>query len=223
MYRLYAPDIVGQPGKSFQIRPSPQEDGHVPWTVDVLDALDLVTQRGLSRQVAIEDATMVRTLDRMKRDGLVRRERDPHDRRRIKVFLMEKGWGLRDTLVPQAIAGNRLATQQLSEDEQRRLLSLLRRVIGALEGAQAAEKGRSLRWPSRRARTSGRVTFSASSTSREGCSWWLTSTPLGNHNAFETLVRFVFVPVLIGTGMAMWLLPRLRKRLRDRSRPRKGA
>jgi hypothetical protein len=40
-------------------------------------------------------------------------------------------------------------------------------------------------------------------------------TPLGNHNAFETLVRFVFVPVLIGTGMAMWLLPRLRKRLRD--------
>jgi DNA-binding MarR family transcriptional regulator len=107
-------------------------------------AEDGQTQGELSRQVAIEDATMVRTLDRMERDCLVRRERDPHDRRRIKVFLTEKGWGLRDTLVPQAIAGNRLASQQLSEDEQRQLLALLRRVIGALEGAQAAEKGRSL-------------------------------------------------------------------------------
>jgi pimeloyl-ACP methyl ester carboxylesterase len=40
-YRLYAPDIVGQPGKSSQIRPSPQGDGHAQWTVDVMDALDL--------------------------------------------------------------------------------------------------------------------------------------------------------------------------------------
>ena len=40
-YRLYAPDIVGQPGKSAQIRPSAHGDGHAQWTVDVLDALEL--------------------------------------------------------------------------------------------------------------------------------------------------------------------------------------
>ncbi len=40
-YRLFAPDIVGQPGKSSQIRPSPRGDGHAQWAVDVLDALDL--------------------------------------------------------------------------------------------------------------------------------------------------------------------------------------
>lgn len=104
-------------------------------------AEDGQTQRELSRRVAIEDATMVRTLDRMERDGVVRRERNPHDRRRIGVFLTEKGWALRDTLVPHAIAGNRSASQRLTDDEQRQLMDLLRRVIGALEET-AAEKGR---------------------------------------------------------------------------------
>lgn len=42
-YRLYAPDIVGQPGKSSEIRPSAQGDGHAQWAVDVLDALELGT------------------------------------------------------------------------------------------------------------------------------------------------------------------------------------
>lgn len=97
-------------------------------------AQDGQTQRELSRQVAIEDATMVRTIDRMERDGLVRRERNPRDRRQIKIFLTEKGWALRDTLVPEAIAGNRSASRRLSEDEQRQLLDLLGRVIEALEG-----------------------------------------------------------------------------------------
>lgn len=40
-YRLYSPDIVGQPGKSAQVRPSAHGDGHAQWAVDVLDALGL--------------------------------------------------------------------------------------------------------------------------------------------------------------------------------------
>lgn len=103
-------------------------------------AQDGQMQRELSRKVAIEDATMVRTLDRMERDGLVRRERNPRDRRQIKIFLTEKGWALRDTLVPEAIEGNRSASRRLSGDEQRQLLDLLSRVIEALEETPAAEK-----------------------------------------------------------------------------------
>ena len=48
-------------------------------------------------------------------------------------------------------------------------------------------------------------------------------TPLGDQHAFEALVRFVVVPGLVGTGMAMWQLPRLRKRLRDRARSKASA
>jgi pimeloyl-ACP methyl ester carboxylesterase len=38
---IHAPDIVGQPGKSAQERPSPKGDGHAWWVEDVLDGLSL--------------------------------------------------------------------------------------------------------------------------------------------------------------------------------------
>ena len=40
-HRLYAPDIVGQPGRSAQTRPSAKGDGHARWPTDVLDGLGL--------------------------------------------------------------------------------------------------------------------------------------------------------------------------------------
>jgi pimeloyl-ACP methyl ester carboxylesterase len=40
-YRIYAPDIVGQPGKSAQVRPSPKGDSHAWWVEDVLDGLGI--------------------------------------------------------------------------------------------------------------------------------------------------------------------------------------
>lgn len=40
-HRLYAPDIVGQPGRSAQTRISPKGDDHALWTLDVLDGIDL--------------------------------------------------------------------------------------------------------------------------------------------------------------------------------------
>ncbi len=39
--RLYAPDIVGQPGRSAQSRPAAKGDGHARWLADVLDGLGL--------------------------------------------------------------------------------------------------------------------------------------------------------------------------------------
>src|SRR5262245_3483570 len=40
-HRLYAPDLIGQPGRSAPTRPSPRGDGHARWLVDVLDGLGL--------------------------------------------------------------------------------------------------------------------------------------------------------------------------------------
>lgn len=101
----------------------------------ILWAQDGLSQKELSQGVAIEAATMVRSLDRMERDGLVRRVRNPRDRRQINVFLTEKGWDLRDVLIPCAIAGNATATRTLAGDEQRDLLELMRQVLAALEAS----------------------------------------------------------------------------------------
>ena len=40
-FRIYAPDIIGQPGRSAQARPSAKGDGHARWLLDVLDGLGL--------------------------------------------------------------------------------------------------------------------------------------------------------------------------------------
>lgn len=98
-------------------------------------ARDGQSQGELSRRVAVEDATMVRSIDRMERDGLVRRVRDARDRRRVNVFLTDRGTALRDPLVPCAIAVNEAATQTFTEAEKRQLSDLLRRMIGSLESA----------------------------------------------------------------------------------------
>src|SRR5258705_8408226 len=72
----------------------------------VLWARDGMTQAELSRMVAIEPPTMVRTIDRMVHAGLVTRAPDPDDGRLSRIYLTERGRSLRDELVPLAAAVN---------------------------------------------------------------------------------------------------------------------
>lgn len=100
-------------------------------------------QKDLAAHTGVDDATMVRTLDRMERDGLVRRVRNARDRRQINVFLTEKGRGLCDSCIPCAIAGNEAATRDFSEAEVAQLDDFLRRMSAALERELSAQQERS--------------------------------------------------------------------------------
>ena len=103
---------------------------------------DGLTQRELSRQVAIEEGSMVRAIDRLERDGLVRRVRNEHDRRQINIFLTDKGLALRDQFVPGAIAGNVVATKGFTESEHNQVSVLLHRMIVSLEEAVSSQQER---------------------------------------------------------------------------------
>jgi DNA-binding MarR family transcriptional regulator len=98
-----------------------------------LYARDGQTQVELSRVVAIEPPTMVRTIDRMVRDGLVTRRPDPSDRRLSRIHLTSKAIGLRDQLFAEATAVNAAAAAVLSPDELERLKAYLRRVTVAVD------------------------------------------------------------------------------------------
>jgi DNA-binding MarR family transcriptional regulator len=91
-------------------------------------ARDGMSQAELSRVVAIEPPTMVRNIDRMVRDGLVRREGDPDDRRIARIYLTDRGRALRDELVPKAAAVNAATLERLTASEGR----ALRRLLGKL-------------------------------------------------------------------------------------------
>jgi DNA-binding MarR family transcriptional regulator len=91
-------------------------------------ARDGMSQAELSRIVAIEPPTMVRTVDRMVRDGLVTREVDQRDARVSRIYLTATGRALRDELVPKAVAVNAANLGRLTAREA----SELRRLLGKL-------------------------------------------------------------------------------------------
>ena len=72
-HRLYAPDVIGQPGRSAQERPSPEGDGHAFWVEDVLDGLGLarVPLVGISYGAGIAIRTMGLAPERVCRAALV--------------------------------------------------------------------------------------------------------------------------------------------------------
>ena len=72
-HRLYAPDVVGQTGKSAQERPSPKGDGHAFWVEDVLDGLNLARAPlvGISYGAGIAIRTMGLAPERVCRAALV--------------------------------------------------------------------------------------------------------------------------------------------------------
>jgi len=92
-------------------------------------ARDGMTQAELARVVAIEPPTVVRTIDRMVRDGLVTRAPDPDDGRLSRIYLTERARSLRDELVPLAAAVNGEILNPLTADEARTLRRLLSKVL----------------------------------------------------------------------------------------------
>jgi DNA-binding MarR family transcriptional regulator len=108
----------------------PEGVGIGQWAVLMfLWARDGMSQAELSRVVAIEPPTMVRNIDRMVRDGLVRRVPDLDDRRISRIFLTDRGRGLRDQLVPKAAAVNAATLERLTPSEGRTLRRLLGKVF----------------------------------------------------------------------------------------------
>jgi DNA-binding MarR family transcriptional regulator len=101
------------------------------WAVMLLLwAKDGSTQAEIARFAAIEAPTVVRTIDRMVRDGIVTREADPRDARLARIHLTERGLRLRDELVPAAIAVNEAFAQRLTEGEAAILRGTLRKLLG---------------------------------------------------------------------------------------------
>jgi MarR family transcriptional regulator for hemolysin len=89
---------------------------------------DRRTQLELARAVGIEGPTLTRHLDGLEDAGLVRRQRDPVDRRAMRVELTDAGEELFQQLRQAVIAFNRRLTEGLSEQELDRFRRTLARL-----------------------------------------------------------------------------------------------
>ena len=91
------------------------------------------TQADLCRLIAVEQPTMANTLKRMERDGLIRRERDPNDGRRYRLWLTDKAKSLRQPLTEAADEVNELAQRALTPAERETFGALLDKIAETVQ------------------------------------------------------------------------------------------
>ncbi|UWQ08391.1 MarR family winged helix-turn-helix transcriptional regulator [Aliiroseovarius crassostreae] len=97
-------------------------------------AQDGQSQKELVQKLDLEQATVANTLNRMERDGLLRRMKDPSDGRAQRIWLTDQAKALRDPAYAAANTVNAQALSGLSEDEQAQFLALTQRVVTRLRG-----------------------------------------------------------------------------------------
>jgi DNA-binding MarR family transcriptional regulator len=95
--------------------------------------VDGQTQRQLCEQVGIEQPTMANTLQRMERDGLIRRDPDPTDGRQARVVLTKRARDIERPLIAAARTVNATATRGLNAEDVATVLAALTRIIDNLE------------------------------------------------------------------------------------------
>ena len=117
-----------------------REVGFATAQLPVLNALQggaQFSQTELARWARVEQPTMAQLLSRMERDGLIRRDPDPNDRRSSLVSLTEDARARLPAARAVLEQGNRDATRGLSDAEVEALIELLRRVLANVEVMEA--------------------------------------------------------------------------------------
>lgn len=86
---------------------------------------DGLTQRELSDRIGTMEPTTLAAIMAMQRKGLVRRSRNPDDRRKVNVYLTERGRALESVLLPAAREVVQIAVKGFKKREVDTLLRLL--------------------------------------------------------------------------------------------------
>ncbi|GBD43188.1 putative HTH-type transcriptional regulator YusO [bacterium HR40] len=92
----------------------------------------------LAERCLMKQPTLTKLLDRMERDGLVRRLSVPEDRRKVRVAITTEGERRVAPLLREAKACEREVLAQLSEGEAVALKNALRGLLARLEAARGA-------------------------------------------------------------------------------------
>lgn len=93
------------------------------------------TQTDLARIAGVEQPSMAQLLTRMERDGMIRREPSPDDRRSSLVALTDEALARLEPGRDELRDNDRTACADLQTGERELLIDLLTRMIASVEGA----------------------------------------------------------------------------------------
>lgn len=94
---------------------------------------DGLTQAELCRRINVEQPTMANTLQRMERDGLIRRRSDAADKRRALVFLTARAREIQAIVMERARAVSNQTVEGLSVADQDDMFRLVARMVDNLK------------------------------------------------------------------------------------------
>jgi DNA-binding MarR family transcriptional regulator len=94
---------------------------------------DGLSQVELSRRIGIEKASSTSVIDSLEKAALIRRKRNPNDRRKLNVYLTEAGARLKKDLWACAETTNAIARAGLSPEQIRIVFDSLETMIRNLE------------------------------------------------------------------------------------------
>lgn len=118
---------IGPRLKSLGISPA-----HLPIFFALGDGKAL-TLKALTEIAAVEHPTMVATLQRMERDGLITRTSNPKDRRSSFISLTDKARAKVDDVRRATEDVNAIALSHLNGDEREQFFRIQEKIINALE------------------------------------------------------------------------------------------
>lgn len=121
------------------------------WEFDVLATLrrsgaphHRLSAKDLVRMTMVGSSAMTNRVDRLVKRGLVHREVDPDNRRRVLVGLTDEGFAMVDRVVEDHVANQAGLLEGLDPGEQGQLVQLLRKLLLSLgDGAPEEEHLRS--------------------------------------------------------------------------------
>ena len=97
---------------------------------------DGISIKALSDQSGLAITSLTSMLERMEKQGLLRRESDEKDKRKTLLFLTDRAYALREDYEAVSAQMGAVFYEGFSEEEILRFESFLRRVLDNLEGGQ---------------------------------------------------------------------------------------
>ena len=99
-----------------------------------------LTQKEIADKVGIEGATLVPILDRMEKEGLLKRKPDSSDRRVNRIYLTQKADSLWESMVECALRIRKSSAKNISESDIQTTLETLRKISQNLASFSEIDK-----------------------------------------------------------------------------------
>ncbi len=109
--------------------------------IKLLESFDNLSLSSLSERIRAQNSTVTGIIDRMEREGLVRRERSTVDRRVVHIKLSDKGQKLARQIQVEPMEIFREALASLSQADLRDLLRIMNKCQKFVRAKIAAEAG----------------------------------------------------------------------------------